>query len=220
MGARFYDDAIAERLQKWIKDPNIHILKPSETTRMLEIKADESRDRITLPQIQLSRSGYTILNPRKKPMSFDGITVRAYDRDDNLVNPGSAMKLNAIPIRLEYQLDIYTRGFDECDEYVRDIAFHLVNHPVYNITIPYKGMNLKHNFTMHLGEEVEDTSDIPQRLFPDQFTRYTMSIIVDDAYLFSIPTKNNVQVEIAQLDVKDRELDMVVERDQFEFKEE
>lgn len=220
MGARFYDDAIAERLQKWIKDPNIHILKPSETTRMLEIKADESRDRITLPQIQLSRSGYTILNSRKKPMSFDGITVRAYDKDGNLVNPGSAMKLNAIPIRLEYQLDIYTRGFDECDEYVRDFVFHLVNHPVYDITIPYNGMNLKHNFTMHLEDEVEDTSDIPQRLFPDQFTRYTMSIVIDDAYLFSIPSKGNVQIELAQLDVKDKELDRIVERDQWEFEEE
>ena len=36
--------------------------------------------------------------------------------------------------------------------------------------------------------DVEDNSDIPERLFKTQFTRWTLSVTIDDAYLFSAPT--------------------------------
>lgn len=194
MGARLYDEAVVDKIRKWVKDPNVLILKPGEVKRFLEITADESKDRITLPQIHLSRSGYRVLNANKMPKSFDGITLVAYDEDGHVINEGKAMKLNAIPIQLEYQLDIYTARYEECDEYARNFVFNFVNYPTGEVLIPYNGANVHHKFTIHLESDVEDTSDVPQRLFPTQFTRHTLSFVIDDAYLFSIPVRNNVEI--------------------------
>jgi len=42
---------------------------------------------------------------------------------------------------------------------------------------------------------VSDNSDIPERLIKDQFTRMSLKINIDDAYLFSVPFMNNWNIE-------------------------
>ena len=55
MAIRFYDEAIYEKIKKWVKDPNVSILKPDETERLFKQKADENKDKpITLPLITIS----------------------------------------------------------------------------------------------------------------------------------------------------------------------
>ena len=207
MSANLYDDAIVNKLQDLLqKDSGIHILKPEETSRLFNEKADENHDRITLPLIALSRRGYTITNPNKQPKTYDGIKIRAYDKDGNLINKGSVLKLNAIPIQLNYQLDIYTLNLNDCENYTREFIFQLVNHPTGEVYIPYNDANVTHKFTIHVEQEVEDNSDIRERLFPSQFTRYTISFMVDDAYLFSIPNRKNVEIESSEIVVRDNYL--------------
>lgn len=67
LAIRFYDDALYNKIQKWIKDPNLTILKPDETNRLLRIKLDEGNDQpIRLPFIALSRTrDIEILNTNK-----------------------------------------------------------------------------------------------------------------------------------------------------------
>ena len=206
MSAILYDEAVVNRLQSLINpEANIHVLKPDETSRLFSQKADESHDRMTLPIIALSRRGYRILNAQKQPKSYDGITIRAYDKDGNLVNQGKALKLNAIPIQLEYQLDIYTQEIAQCEEYSREFIFELVNNPTGVVEIPYNNSDVTHKFTIHVEQEVEDNSDIPERNFPSQFTRYTLRLNVDDAYLFSVPVRKNVEIACAKVVVEDRQ---------------
>ena len=212
MSANLYDEAIVNKLQDLITLPNLHILKPDETTRLFEQKADESHDNITLPIIALSRRGYKILNSNKQPKTYDGIKIVAIDKDGNIINKGSALKLNAIPIQLNYQLDIYTTGLDECEAYSREFIFQLVNHPTGEVFIPYNDANVTHKFSVHLEEDVEDNSDIKERLFPSQFTRYTIRFVVDDAYLFSIPNKKNVAIGCIEVDVQDSQSKEIVEK--------
>ena len=50
MGVRFYDEAIANKIQKWIKDPNMVILKPNEVINKLS-KYDI--DRLLIEEISL-----------------------------------------------------------------------------------------------------------------------------------------------------------------------
>ena len=112
MSANLYDDAIVDKLQDMLgKDSGLHILKPEETSRLFNERADTSHDNITLPTIALSRRGFRILNPNKQPKTYDGIKIRAYDKEGNLINQGSVLKLNAIPIQLNYQLDIYLLSY-------------------------------------------------------------------------------------------------------------
>ena len=48
---------------------------------------------------------------------------------------------------------------------------------------------------------VEDTSDIPQRLFSGQFTRWSIRLTIDDAYLFSAPVEKNWSMDTNALKV-------------------
>lgn len=203
MAIPYYDEAIASKLQSWINDPNIHIYRPEEVSWMLQQKSDEANDKpIALPFIALSRQTEIVLeNPNKRPLSYSGLTLRLYDDKGKELHLKSAYKLNAIPMRLNYQLDIYTRGMMEATEYVREFVYKLVNNPVISIVIPYNGVNLKHKSTIQVNPQIEDNSDIPQRLYPGQFTRFTIRFTVDDAYLFSVINKDNIIMDSISLEV-------------------
>lgn len=197
MAIRFYDEAIIDKIKGWVKDPNMTILKPDEMTRLLQQRADQTLDQpISLPLIGLSRDpDIEIQSTNKKPLTFDGLMIRADEE--------KSIQLDAIPIEINYQLDIYTRYGYEGDEYMRNFVFGFINNPKMIVEIPYNNQNLTHTFNVRLLSRVSDNSDIKERLFADQFTRWTLFLQVDDAYLFSVPIKDNVsivEVEIETLD--------------------
>lgn len=188
MGARLYDEALYNKIQKWVKDPNMRILKPDEVTRLIQIKADLNSDKpLKLPMIALSRNtDIEILSVNKKPLTFDGMMIES--------NEKKTLQINAIPITIGYQLDIYTLKYEEGDEYLRNFIFNFVNSPKLTVVLPYNGVNYQHNANVTLLSPVEDNSDIAQRLFPGQFTRWTIKLLIEDAYLFSLPYVNNVSM--------------------------
>lgn len=200
MAIRFYDEALAGKIQRWMpEESKIKILKPNETAALFSIRADETGDKpVKLPLIALSRdTSIEILNTNKQVMTFDGIIVGSTSKQ--------SITLNAIPIQLTYQLDIYTAKMAEADEYLRNFLFNIINYPKLTICIPYNDQNLTHDSNIRLMSTVNDNSDIPQRRFRDQFVRYTIKMTVDDAYLFSAPTKINKSIVEADVKIVDDE---------------
>ena len=199
MAVRYYDDAVANKINSWLpKDRNrqIQVLKPDETKRLFSIEADEKNDKpLTLPLIALSRSNTVSLKQKTMtPISFDGLML---DSDGK-----HTLQLNGIPIYLSYQLDIYTRRYDEGDELLREFVFKLVNNPQIVIELPYNNQKFKHVATIEMQTDIEDTSDISERLFPGQFTRWTLRFDIDGAYLFSLPYVDNVSIDGYELEVR------------------
>ena len=45
---------------------------------------------------------------------------------------------------------------------------------------------------------IEDNSDIPERIFAGEFTRFTLQIHVDDAYLYDCRAKDHVCIDEIQ----------------------
>ena len=199
MAVRYYDEAVANKINSWLpKDKNrkIQVLKPDETKRLFSIEADEKNDKpLTLPLIALSRSNTVSLKQKTMtPMSFDGLML---DSDGK-----HTLQLNGIPIYLSYQLDIYTRRYDEGDELLREFVFKLINNPQIVIELPYNNQKFKHVATIEMQTDIEDTSDISERLFPGQFTRWTLRFDIDGAYLFSLPYVDNVSIDGYELEVR------------------
>lgn len=194
MSLALYDKALLNKIQKWVKDDTIKITSPNETRRLFEYIADTNDDKpINLPLIALRRdSSVEILNTNKKPLTFDGKTI-VYSTTERGV-PFKGNILNAIPISLKYQLDIYTRYFEEADEYSRNFIFNFINYPLLTVEIPYNNSNLTANATIKLNSELTDNSDIPERLVPGQFTRMTLQLYIDDAYLWDYRAKDNVLI--------------------------
>lgn len=182
MATKLYDDALLEKLRNWTQNTSITVVGPDETRRLFEVIADKNNDKpISLPLIALTRSrGYEVLDYGlgKQPMSFDGLTLDA--------NYDQASQLNSIPIRLSYQLDVYTRYYEEADEYIRNLVFNIINFPKLIVNIPYNNENYKHSANIILNAEIEDNSDIPEQLVSGQFTRMTLRFDVDDARLWDV----------------------------------
>ena len=192
MALRYYDDAIVDKLKRWIpEESNLRVLKPEESRRLFETKADDSGDKpIQLPIIALSRSkDFTIASNIKQSRSFDGLKVGLRVIDGKL--PGSTVHLNVIPVQLEYQLDIYTKTYEEGDEYLRQFLFKLINNPALYIEIPYNNSGLLHIANIRVLDTISDTSDITEHLFAGQFTRWSIQLELQDAFLFSVPYRNN-----------------------------
>jgi len=193
---RYYDNALVEKIKGWIKDPNLIVLSPEDSTRLFQIKADQNNDKpITLPLVSIGRdSDIEIISTTKKSLSYRGALVDQTKEASKV--------LNAIPIKLSYSLNIYTRYFAEADEYMRNFIFNFINYPKLSIEIPYNGSNLEHDSTVLVESTISDNSDIPERLISGQFSRVTINLVIDDAWLFSIPFKDNWKVEFKGIEIE------------------
>lgn len=197
MSVRLYDEAIVKKIKGWVKDPNLMVLSPDETSRLFQINNDINKDKpLTLPLIAISRSREIELEyPRKKPMTYDGIMLDA--------TQDKSLEIEAIPMTLSYQIDIFTRKVEQCDEYVRNFLFNLVDYPTITVVLPYYNIDYHHKSNIRLLSTIEDNSDTPERLVPDQFVRWTIRFVVDDAYFFSLPYKDNVHIVGFDYEIKD-----------------
>lgn len=174
------------------------MLKPDETKRLFELTADDNGDKkFKLPFIAVSRNNdIELLSTIKNPKSFDGLKIYQDEKQ--------TLQFNVIPVRLQYQLDIYTKTFEECDEYVRNFLFKLINNPVIKIEIPYNDAHIEHIANIRVLSTVSDTSAIGERIFSGQFTRYTIQLEIHDAFLFSLPYRKNWKLYVDDDDLLDQ----------------
>ena len=130
--------------------------------------------------------GYSIVNTSKRPLTYNGaVTHQTLQK---------SRSVNAIPITISYQLDVYTRYLYEADAYIRDLVFNLINHPIVNATIPYKSINKIHSAKITLASDITDNSDIPERLIRDSFSRQTISFYID-GQLFDYKPYDNWKID-------------------------
>lgn len=195
MALRYYDDIIAAKIKYWMPDDNsLRILKPEETRRLFETYADDNKDaKIKLPLIALSRNtDIELLLNIKNPRSFDGLKIEQ--------DKAGTKQLNIIPVKLQYQMDIYAKTYEKADEYLRQYLFKLVNNPAIHIDVPYNGTTYKHIAYIRVLPNISDTSNITERMFSGQFTRWTIQFEITDAFLFNIPYKPNWRLYVDDAD--------------------
>ena len=188
MSIKLYDDALLNKLRRWTLDTTVTVTGVDESTKLFTTIVDQNNDKpIQLPLIALSRpGGFVILDKLKQPKSYNGAKV-SYTEE-------RSAKLNAIKISIPYRIDIYARYQEEADEYIRNIVFNIINYPVVKIEIPYHDLGFTHDSNIRISSDVDDNSDVPERLISGQFKRYTIEIVIDDAYLFDINVKDNLKI--------------------------
>ena len=188
-GTALYDEALLKKIKYWVSDLPITVTGVDETRRIFEYIADTTNDNaIKLPLITIrKRPTITLNSTNKKALTFDGWRKN---------NDGKRWdQLNGIPIHIEYAIDIYTRHYEESEEYIRNFVFNIVNYPKLHIEIPYNDSKIIHNSNIRLEPDINDNSDIPERLISGQFTRRTLLIYIDDAYYFDYRTKETWKVD-------------------------
>lgn len=192
MAIRYYDDVIAAKLKRWNPIADLRVLKPNEVKRLFTLNAEDSGDKpLTLPCIALSRNNDLEIEANiKTPKSYAGLKLRQTEAE--------TLILNAIPVRPQYQLDIYTKTAEEGDEYLRQYLFKLINNPVIKIVVPYNGVEVEQIANIRVMNTVSDTSEISERLFSGQFNRWTIQFEIQDAFLYDVPYRKNWKLYIAE----------------------
>lgn len=198
MSVTLYDKAVTEKIKSWILDTDMTVFGPDETRRMFMYKADVSNDKpLKLPMITITRGRDISIRDRgKRPQSYMGKVFNS--------EKGVSDHLNAIPISIPYVLNIFTRTEEQADEYVRNFVFNIINYPTVSVKIPYNDSNLEYKSFITLGDSITDASDIPERLIAGQFSRFVLSFVLNDAYLFSYNHRkipNIVGVDIITQDI-------------------
>lgn len=189
MACRYYDDILVAKILKWLpENTNLRVLGPSESKKLFELTADDTQDQpFKLPIITLTRSkDIELLSTIKQPKSYEGLKL--------LSTPEETLHLNVIPIKLLYDLTIYTKTEEEADEYVRNFLFKLINNPVIKVRIPYNNTQIEHVANIRVLSNISDTSDISERIFSGQFHCWTIQLEIQDAFLFSLPYRRNWQL--------------------------
>jgi hypothetical protein len=173
----------------------LRVLKPNEVKRLFATSAEDSGDKpLSLPCIALSRNNDLEIETNiKTPKSYAGLKVRQTEAETLL--------FNAIPVRPQYQLDIYTKTAEEGDEYLRQYLFKLINNPVIKITVPYNGVDIEQIANIRVLNTVSDTSEISERLFPGQFNRWTLQLEIQDAFLYDVPYRKNWKLYVTESEV-------------------
>lgn len=199
MSIYLYDEALIRKLRNWTANTEINIYGPEQTGRMFEVIGDNTNDTpIKLPIIAIRRNpSINISNPNKKPTTYDGLKIPELSEEDKMV------KLSMIPIEISYQIDVYCRYMREADTLIRSLVFNIINHPTLEVLIPYSNVNLEHNGNIRLTSGIEDNSDVPERFVPGQFTRLSLTVSIDDAYLWDARDRDNLRVDIQSVDVID-----------------
>lgn len=194
MSVYLYDNAIVETFKSIINDDRIYITPAENVIRTIARLND---DDVQFPMISLTRTG-TQLQPSHFSMRYDGLPVYA-DYNNEVMQ-----KLQAMPIRINYQVDIWTRNREENDNLVRELVFYLSTHQAMYVDIPYE-LNQKHVFTFALDNTIDDNSDIINHKNSGEYFRQTLTAYVDDAYLWKTSKAPTVNVTGIELDVKPSE---------------
>lgn len=199
MSAYIYDTALLNKFKRWTNNTKVTIVGPDESRRLFQVLSDKSNDsNIQFPLVSLRRSlGFDLDIRGKRPLSFDGLTKES--------NSQKTMLINAIPIVLHYQLDVYTRYYQEAEEYMRNFLFNIINYPKLEITIVYHDSNIEHVANILPGDTVVDNSfNTSERLSPGQFTRLSYQFSIPDAYLWDIKIKDNKEIAVGELLIIDK----------------
>lgn len=212
MAVRFYDEALVKKLKYWTSNTQVKIYSPAETRKLFEVIADETNDSpIKLPIICVRRQGgYTVKETGRKPLAYSGKEIGKTEQ--------KVCQLNAIPIELKYQIDVYTRYYDEADEFVRNLVFNIINFPSVTACFNYLGEEVQHNSTIELSQEIEDNSDIPERFVAGNFTRLSLQVTMPNAYLWDVRVKDTSSVEGYEVEAEDPIQEEVEEHEQLDGK--
>lgn len=196
MSVYLYDEAVVNQLRKITGDDRIHVIDPSQSISFL---AQFDKDKVELPAIVVSRGLVRLLDYRNQAVALKGQTARR-NSDDNLY-----VKAQLIPMRVEWNIDIFTVDRYTCDEIVRELVFYFTTRPRFEITVPYD-LDIVQNFDVLLSQDIVDNSDLVE--FPNTGERFreTLTIYTENAHMYTSHKQYPTVTKSDVVDIRDSKI--------------
>lgn len=190
MSASAYDEAIVSDLRKIFKNDDKVMITPVDT--VLRTVADLRSDKIKLPLLNLTRVGFSL---RKTDGNHSTLFTGA---------PVNDKYVQVVPISLRYQLDVWTKFKKDNDNLVRELIFYYMLNPTRTVEVPY-GIGMSHTFNIRLDQDIPDNSDIIAHGERGEYFRQSLTLYVDDAYLFKSNQDPVVELTIDSVNLRYRD---------------
>ena len=183
MSIKAYDDAIISEFRRVFNSDTVYILPVENAVRFL---AQLKKDKVDFPLISTMRLGFSIVGDN---VNQNAKMIGSFaKREDN-----NNIFAQSIPIRIEYQLDIFAVDKETCDDISRELIFFIYQHPSLLAHFDY-GLNFDHKFNLFMNDDVVDNSDTVEHINNGVMFRNTFTFYTDDARLFR--SKKQIQGEI------------------------
>lgn len=191
-----YDEAVVNKFRELFNSESIFIVAPD---RAKEVKAQLESDSVKFPLISLDRLSWSI---RDDMVNWSASRMGV---PDSISEDNKANIMHVIPIRINYQLDVYTVDRVSNDEILRELIFYFMLHPTLFVNIPY-GLDTKHKFNLFFNSDIEENSNTVEHINKGVLYRTTANLYTDDAYLFANTPADlvfgNIDKEVKEMEAK------------------
>lgn len=188
MSVYYYDQSITDYLSKAFGS-QVYVTPADTIIRNL---SDLNEDKIRLPLLNLERSGVVVRSTRNSYMNHTGLGFKS---DNTIIdtNEDPDYRLQAVPITINYIIDIWTRDRLTNDNIFRELLMYLIDQPELLVKIPY-GVGSSHKFNIFVEESITDNSDIVNHPNYGVLFRTSIPLYTDDAYLFRTPSSPSYSI--------------------------
>lgn len=200
VGVYAYDMAIVEDFRirfNYKKDgtpKTNNIVQITNSESAFEIIGDLDNDNIKFPIISLTRTGWSMKDNHYEAQIHQGSLVDYMEPNDKNDKRLKQVRLQVLPIQIDYQIDIWTQNRIDNDILARELIWFYKQNPQMLVKIPH-GLNAKHVFNVAFDSDVTDNSDISEHNSRGRYYRQTFGMYVDDGYLWRSSVTNVPMLE-------------------------
>lgn len=204
VGVYAYDMAIIKDLRarfNYTKDgkkKTNNIIQITNSENVFNIIGDIENDTIQFPIISLIRTGWQFTGSEPEFLNNSGGLVGYMEGEKG--ERIKQVRLQAFPIQINYQLDIWTQNRYDNDVIAREFCWFYKQNPQLRVFIPH-GLNITEPFNLFIEPEVVDNSDIAEHNSRGRYYRQTIGLYVDDAYLWKSSVTNVPGIDIVKFSI-------------------
>jgi len=188
MSLIYYDTALKEKFSGVFKNTFY-----ATTDEAFKACARINGGKVLLPLISIFRPmGFNINNTRYNEHEFrKGYSIQVTSEEDK---PLEHRVMRALPVRLQYQIDIWAISRAQCDKLTEEIIMFLLYEPYIEFEIPNLVLpkivageeeNKKFRFALKIEETIQDNSDVMSFDDKGRYYRNTFEIYFEEPRIFN-----------------------------------
>lgn len=212
VGVYAYDLAIIKDLRarfNYTKDgkkKTNNIIQITNSENVFNIIGDIENDNIQFPIISLIRTGWQFTGAEPEFLNNSGGLVGYLEGEKG--ERIKQVRLQAFPIQINYQLDIWTQNRYDNDVIAREFCWFYKQNPQLRVFIPH-GLNITEPFNLFIENEIVDNSDIAEHNSRGRYYRQTIGLYVDDAYLWKSSVTNVPGIDVVKFAIYSGDIDKI-----------
>jgi len=195
MSVNLYDEAVLNKFKGIFYNT---VYAQTDMAFQASAELDKNQGKMRLPLFSIYCMNYTI---SLDWLNWGRTRVGRRSRFTDTENYTEMEREQTVPMRLEYQLDVWASTRSDLNDIVRELLFWIVQNPTFVVENPLNGE--KYNFNLYISSDLQDNSDVMTHESRGRIYRMTIPLMVDEAVLFKVYDIKTVLEPLIEIEVVD-----------------